>query len=529
MKQILFQLAPAARSSPQASLGARLATCPDLHCESIRREDLSARHSFEKLKFASDETTRRSVVSLLRLSHSPLLSSRPHPFTGKTSGTLLYLCRFRCTFSTSTNKPKASKSESTVHHSYVPTEDVEKLERYRAGGYHPVAIGHWFHDRYRVVHKLDHGSYSTIWLARDERTSKYVAIKVCTADSNPYELEVLSSLSRSRQRSDKSLGKTMLPLILDSFKIQGPNGTHACYVTSPARMSLSDAKDGSYIRLFSLEVARALAAQLALAVEYLHAQGLAHGDIHYGNVLLQLPSGVDQLSEEKLYEMYGEPESQAVIRFDQKELPPCVPSCGILPVWLGDASEKLVLPEAKLLLSDLGEAFSPAQRDRFESHTLANRPPETRFEPETPLSFSSDTWSLACSIWDIIAQSPLFEGFLATEDDMTREHVDARGILPPEWWNRWEARQNKFSEDGRPINRGSYRSLEDRFEDSVQQPRHAEGMLLFEPDERDALLSMLKSMLSFRPDDRASAREVLASEWMVKWALPEYKRVGLGS
>lgn len=62
----------------------------------------------------------------------------------------------------------------------------------------------------------------------------------------------------------------MIPLILDSFKIQGPNGTHIRYVTSPAKVSLSDAKDGSYIRLFKLDVARALAAQLAIAVEYIH-------------------------------------------------------------------------------------------------------------------------------------------------------------------------------------------------------------------------------------------------------------------
>ena len=44
----------------------------------------------------------------------------------------------------------------------------------------------------------------------------------------------------------------------------------------------------------------------------------------------------------------------------------------------------------------------------------------------------------------------------------------------------------------------------------------------FEPAERDALLSMLRSMVSFKPESRPSAKEVLASEWMVKWASPEY-------
>lgn len=83
----------------------------------------------------------------------------------------------------------------------------------------------------------------------------------------------------------------MIPLIFDRFNIRGPNGTHACYVTIPARMSISEAKDESYNRLFQLDVSRALAAQLAIAVEYVHSQGFVHGDFHYGYVLLQLQLG----------------------------------------------------------------------------------------------------------------------------------------------------------------------------------------------------------------------------------------------
>jgi hypothetical protein len=52
----------------------------------------------------------------------------------------------------------------------------------------------------------------------------------------------------------------------------------------------------------------------------------------------------------------------------------------------------------------------------------------------------------------MFAQRPLFEGFLATEDDMTCEHVDALDILSPEWRKRWETRRHKFTEDGKLIN-----------------------------------------------------------------------------
>lgn len=418
------------------------------------------------------------------------------------------------------------KGDDSSHHLYEPIEGVEKLESYRVGGYHSMTIGDHIHNRYQVVQKLGHGTYSTIWLARDQKYGKYVAIKVCTADSNPLEFSVLSELSNSQQSSSTSLGKTLIPSVLDIFEIQGSNGTHPCYVTIPARMSLSEAKDASYNRLFQLEVSRALAAQLVLAVEYVHSQGFVHGDLHAGNVLLQLPFDLSQLSVEGLYKKYGEPEFEAIRRFDGQPLPPNIPSRAVLPIWLGEASDKLKLPEAKILLSDFGEAFSPTKQQRLESHTpLVSRPPEVRFEPHKPMSFPSDIWSLGCSLWSIIGQNSLFDGMFATEDSITCEQVDALGMLPPEWWHKWEGRHSRFTEDGKPINRVPYRSWEDRFEQDMQEPRQRKGMPCIEPAERDAIFKMLKSMLKFRSENRSSAKQILECEWMINWALPEYEKI----
>ncbi|KAJ5506482.1 hypothetical protein N7453_005439 [Penicillium expansum] len=413
---------------------------------------------------------------------------------------------------------------------YEPLEGVERFENYRPGGYHPIQIGDHFHSRYRVADKLGHGSYSTTWLARDEQSNKYVAMKVCTANSNPKEVDIISTLSLPRSSLVNDLGKTMIPSILDRFTIHGPNGSHACYVTAAARVSLSGAKDGSWYRLFQLDVARSLAAQLVLVVDYVHAQGIVHGDVHLGNILLKAPPNFDQLSFEQLHEKYGTPELQSVVRLDGNlngnSLPPGVPSHGVTPMWLGEASEKITLAEARILLIDFGEAFSPSNELKYESRTpLVIRPPEARFEPNKPLSCSSDIWTLACTIWSIIAQRPLFEGFFATENDMTCEHVDTLGVLPPEWWSKWDARYDKFTEDGTPINREYFRSWDDRFEDSVEQPRRKKGIPSFDKKERDAISDMLRQMLSFRPEDRPTTKQILESEWMVEWALPEYSKI----
>ncbi|KAJ5594692.1 uncharacterized protein N7459_000900 [Penicillium hispanicum] len=411
---------------------------------------------------------------------------------------------------------------------YEPIEDVERMEYYCPGGYHPVNIGDRFHNRYRVVHKLGHGTYSTIWLAKDEKSNRYAAVKVCTADSNPQEIDVLSKLSKIQHSPD--VAQTMILSIRDAFNIQGPNGNHhcLCLVTDLARMSLSEAKNASWISLFQLDVARAIAAQLVIAVQQIHAQGFVHGDLHCGNILLRAPRDFNQLSTDKLYELYGEPILEPVNRLDGQTIPPETPKHGVSPIWLGEASENITLLDARILLLDFGESFRPTEEQRFECHTpLAIRPPEARFEPTRALDFPSDMWTLACTIWEIVAQRSLFDGFLTNEDDMTCQQISALGPLPVEWWETWEAGQSKFTKHGEPVeqSRCQYPSWEDRFTRNVQQPRQEKGMPLLAPSERNAFLAMLRPMLSFWPQHRPSAQQVLESEWMVKWALPEYEKI----
>ncbi|KAM7212788.1 hypothetical protein V8F06_011823 [Rhypophila decipiens] len=90
----------------------------------------------------------------------------------------------------------AAKSTSDFKYGYI--EGVEDLEDYRPGGYHPIQIDDRLgpNRRYRIVHKLGHGTFSTAWLAVDDLTSSYVAVKVCTADADPRrEVDILAHLS----------------------------------------------------------------------------------------------------------------------------------------------------------------------------------------------------------------------------------------------------------------------------------------------------------------------------------------------
>ncbi|KAK0656685.1 kinase-like domain-containing protein [Cercophora newfieldiana] len=353
-------------------------------------------------------------------------------------------------------------------------EDVEALQHYRPGGYHPVQIDDRLHTRYRIIHKLGHGTYSTAWLALDEQTSTYVAIKV---------------------------------------------GTPRC--------SLRDAKKAYDWKVFQLNVARSLAAQLTMAVSLIHSQGFAHGDLHLGNCMLQLLRSLDNLSVEELYVKFGAPKLELVVRSDGKPTSsvPGVPPYVVQPVRFGIPNDKVTLGEVKLLLTDFGVAFRPSEKSRFQSYTpLALRPPEAFFEPATPLSFASDIWSLGCVIFELLSHRSLINGnFLAPQDDITAQQVHLQGRLPPEWWDKWELRAKWFDESGKPLSNERDVWLWDRRVDEwVNGLRPSCGTDLVKDDEKAALLELLRWMLVWKPAERPSADQVLETAWMKKWALPAY-------
>ena len=160
---------------------------------------------------------------------------------------------------------------------YIPLEDIERPDRYRPGGYHPISIGDCLGGRYEVVHKLGFGTYATTWLARDTNMKKYVAVKIAVADADMSQSKILDTLALAEPSDEgQHPGEASIPRVLDTFCLEGPNGRHRSLVTEPGMMTLAEAKDASYTRLFRMPVARAIAAQVIQAIAFLHRRGVVH-------------------------------------------------------------------------------------------------------------------------------------------------------------------------------------------------------------------------------------------------------------
>lgn len=242
---------------------------------------------------------------------------------------------------------------------------------------------------------------------------------------------------------------------------------------------------------------------------------------------MKLPSNFDNLSIQVVYDKYGEPEIVPITQCNGEPIPRNVLAQAVLPLFLGKYAEDFSISDAHPLLSDFGEAFTPTSEIRLgqDCHTPpAFRAPEATFESLSPLTYASDIWSLATAIWEIMGMKAIFSTEFVPEDEIIAQHVDVLGPMPEEWWLRWEARSQFFDEHGNPTD--SYREnqwppLAESFEFGIQRYRRKQGSEM-EEEEKTISLDLMRRMLVFRPDDQLTAEDVLKSEWMVKWALPDY-------
>ncbi|KAF3491902.1 uncharacterized protein GIQ15_01419 [Arthroderma uncinatum] len=242
---------------------------------------------------------------------------------------------------------------------------------------------------------------------------------------------------------------------------------------------------------------------------------------------------------ESCKQLLTETMEKSVIRTDGAPLDPGVPSQVVIPAWLGLGSDELTLTNCQIAIVDFGEAYDPLVTKRTSTHTpIILAPPEARFldsENGEYLSFSSDIWSLACVIWQLFGDGPLFQTFAGTWEELTIEHVEVFGKLPDRWWNKWSTRSDWFDDDGtknvkkekyRPWH-GFYETWEKRFPKYIRQARDRPTLNvgLWSAEEQEAFGEMMKMMLVFEPSKRATIEEILQCDWMQQWGFPEFQRM----
>ena len=97
------------------------------------------------------------------------ISARPYPWVGLRSAST-WKSRLGVYISRHPPSLKFARLYQMDQFLHTCNVDAEPLHRYQTGGYHPIHLGDILKDgRYRIMHKLGWGGYSTVWAARDQR------------------------------------------------------------------------------------------------------------------------------------------------------------------------------------------------------------------------------------------------------------------------------------------------------------------------------------------------------------------------
>ncbi|KAF7322019.1 Protein kinase [Mycena kentingensis (nom. inval.)] len=419
---------------------------------------------------------------------------------------------------------------------FDPTEDISD---YKPGGLHPVHLGDTFSNgRYAVVDKLGYGSTSTTWLVFDAQTNTFASLKILSAARPLSELSVLQHLAATYDSEEE--GSQHVARMLDHFVVDGPNGRHQCFVGEALGPSF-----GGYLMhylcnfwddgRFPSDIAHRICGQLALAVAYLHKHGVAHGDIHPGNVLLHFP--YPRTSIEDFRREFGEPkkieydddDSDNASDSDEDEedaggsdddnsalSDPHRPDYLVLPLTSAPNVFRDCLRQANIKICDFGESYMEALPNPPKLATpRLFRPPEAlpilALAPHaTP---ELDIWALANFFSFLLSSGhTLFPNRGAKDDHGQLSEMALKlGPFPEPLWSKWEKRGEVLDDNGKPVDSRRSCALLDW---------HVNYILAPDSEDRRSFESILRSMLCYDSATRARAADVLASVWFKECCRP---------
>lgn len=230
------------------------------------------------------------------------------------------------------------------------------------------------------------------------------------------------------------------------------------------------------------------------------------------------PANLNQLSENELLSILGQPEKTHVRTESGEGLPQSSPRYLVIPADTSRLSEEYLTD--KICVIDFGESFPisspPADLGIPENYL----PPEILLDQENAVSKACDIWALGCTLFEIREQLAFFY-MIFDKDELLGEIVRFFGKPPKDWWDKWEAREEFFDEEGTWLQRGDDEecSLEVALSKPVEtflpgaDNKEAQKSLVTSKAEQELMADLLYKLLRYEPEQRLSAEEVLAHEW----------------
>ncbi|GKA32189.1 SRSF protein kinase 1 [Tanacetum coccineum] len=406
------------------------------------------------------------------------------------------------------------------------SEEDEDLDCYRKGGYHAVRVGDSFAaSRFIAQRKLGWGQFSTVWLAYDTKTQKYVALKLQKSAPEfvraaQHEIEVLSTITEN----DPGNKKCVVQLV-DHFKHRGPNGQHSCMVLEFLGDSILHLIRYNRYKGLNLDKVREICRCILIGLDYLHRElRIIHTDLKPENILLLStvnPSKdpVRSNTAPILERPEGSLASGTTVNVIEKTLKQrarravakiAAERRSVIGGGAAAAKPERCLDgiDFRCKIVDLGNACWEDKKIAEEIQTRQYRAPEVILQ--SGYSFPVDMWSFACTAFELATGEMMFApkpgpGFSEDEDHLALM-MELLGKIPRKIAVGGGRSKDYFDRHGdlKRIRRLKYSSISRLLIEKFKFP---------ETDARE-FAEFLTPILDFAPENRPTAQQCLQHPWL---------------
>lgn len=310
--------------------------------------------------------------------------------------------------------------------SRVESIDNEPISKYKPGGYYPVSIGEIFNTRYRIIKKLGWGAFSTVWLVYDyQDTQNYKVLKIVRSDKN--------STQAATEEADFTLKLNGLRTskLLDMFKQDSIFGTHTIIVFNVYGENLLNVIIKYRNNGLGCDIVKKISKQLLEALVHIHDDAkIIHTDIKPENILVASPSKTIK----HITQSYKAPDVAEGIKLRNRNRFTMSKSqkkryrrLKKRPVIGGDISsseeddDEYTTRISDVKMVDFGNSQYITKITGYEIQTRYYRSPEVIIT--NVYSETSDVWSTACTIFELLTGDYLFSPKDGKNFDIDDDHL----------------------------------------------------------------------------------------------------------